>query len=314
MITVGVDISKLKFDIFYQDKSDKKISRVFENNPAGFEAFFKSLPDCNKIRIVMEATGNYGHDLATYCYQQSAVIYVVNPAQIKYYGQSKLRRSKTDKVDAKLICEFACANHELRPWQPMAPHLYEFRSLHRCLQNLKLDLTQFNNRLELEKELGVISTYKNIINTLELQIKGLIEKIRTLIATDQKLARMMELLITIPGIGELTAWAILSELDITQFTNAKQLAAYAGLNPHIKQSGSSIRGRGSISKIGSAPLRKAFYFPAMSALKYNYIVKAFGDRLKAQGKAAKVVIVAAMHKLLRMVFAVLKSDTPFREA
>ena len=89
MITVGVDISKLKFDIFYQDQSGKKISKVFENNPTGFEALFNSLPDCNKIRIVMEATGNYGYDLATYCYQQSTVVYVVNPAQIKYYGQSK---------------------------------------------------------------------------------------------------------------------------------------------------------------------------------------------------------------------------------
>jgi transposase len=314
MITVGVDISKLKFDIFYQDPSGKKISKVFENNSAGFEAMFKIIPNSDDIRVVMEATGNYGYDLANYSYQQKNEVYVVNPAQIKYYSQSKLRRSKTDKVDAKLICEFAIANNDLRPWQPMTLHLAEFRSLHRCLQNLKLDLVQFNNRLESERDHSVVSIYETIIKTIELQIKKMITKIRSLVKTDEKLTQDISLITTIPGVAELTAWGILSEVDISQFKTAKQLAAYAGLNSHIRQSGSSVKGRGSISKIGSAKLRKALYFPAMVALKHNYLIKDFGDRLKAKGKSGKVIIVAAMHKLLRMIFAILKSSKPFREA
>jgi transposase len=313
MITVGIDISKSKFDIFYQEKSGKKISKVFKNNLAGFEAMFKLIPNSDRIRVIMEATGNYGDDLANYSYLQKATVHVVNPAQIKFFGQSKLRRSKTDKVDAKLIYEFGCVNNELRPWQPMSPNLFIFRSLHRCLQNLKLDLVQFGNRLESEKDISVIAVYNTIITTLNLQIKELIEKIRSLVSDDQNLQQMTELMTTIPGVGELTSWGILSEVDITQFNNARQLAAYAGLNPHIRQSGSSVKGRGAISKIGSSQLRKALYFPAMSALKHNHIIREFGDRLKTQGKAGKVVIVAAMHKLLRMIFAILKSGVQFRD-
>ena len=87
MITVGIDISKSKFDIFYQEKSGKKISKVFKNNLAGFEAMFKLIPNSDRIRVIMEATGNYGDDLANYSYLQKATVHVVNPAQIKFFGQ-----------------------------------------------------------------------------------------------------------------------------------------------------------------------------------------------------------------------------------
>ena len=309
MITFGVDISKLKFDIFYQDQYGKKISKTFDNKLSGFEELLKITPE--KARFVMEATGNYCYDLANFLHQNDHMVFVVNPAQIKYFGQSKLRRIKTDKADAKLIYEFACVNDNLCEWRPMAAHLQQFRALQRCLQSLKLDLVQFKNRLESERDGAVIEIFKSVIETIESKIDEVILQIRSLVQSDDKLNRMVSLLITIPGIGEVSAWVILSEVDISNFKNAKQLTAYAGLNPHIQKSGTSVMGRGSISKIGCKQLRKALYFPAMVALRFNPIIKQFGERLKANGKVPKVVTIAAMRKLLRIIFAVLQKDKPF---
>ncbi|KJV54864.1 transposase IS116/IS110/IS902 family protein [Orientia chuto str. Dubai] len=104
---------------------------------------------------------------------------------------------------------------------------------------------------------------------------------------------------TIPGIGRITAVAILAESpDIESFSNARQLAAYAGLTPKHKTSGTSIKGKSTISKIGSVNLRSALYFPAIVAKNHNPIFKQFIQKLSSKGKPTKVIIVAIMRKLL----------------
>lgn len=312
MITFGIDISKLKFDVCY-NLDDKLISKSFSNEQKGFEALRKLMPQGIEIAIVMEATGNYGYDLANYIYDQGMVVHVVNPAQIKYYAKSLLSRTKTDKVDAKLIRQFAVINQEqLNPWKPLSFNHKRLKAMVRCLANFKADTTQFSNRIESEKDQRVISLYQEVIEGLEEKIRTLKSEIKTLLQEDKDLNERSELLQSVPGIASTTAWTLLAELpDIGQFKHAKQLAAYAGLNSGIKQSGSSVRGRGGISKTGSANLRKCLYFPAMTALRCNDLVKVFGDKLKAKGKRPKVIIVAAMHKLLRIIFAILKTGKPF---
>lgn len=312
MITIGTDISKLKFDVCY-NSGNKLISKSFSNNQKGFEALQKLMPQDKEIIIAMEATGNYSYDLAHYMYDKGIVVYVINPAQIKYYAKSLLSRAKTDKVDAKLIRQFMVVNQEqLNPWKPLSPNHKKLRAIVRCLSNLKNDTTQFGNRIESEKDQRVISLYQEITKELKKRIKGLELEIKALLQEDKDLNTTVKLLESIPGIAETTAWTLLAELpDIKQFKNVKELAAYAGLNPAVKQSGSSVHGRGGISKVGSANLRKCLYLPAMVALRFNVSVKALGDKLEAKGKRPKVIIVAAMHKLLRIIFGILKSGTPF---
>ncbi len=311
MITVGVDISKLKIDI-YCEIEGKNINKTFFNNKEGFEALLKLLPQDNKVRIAMEATGNYGYDLANYMYNHKAIVHVINPAQVKYYARSLLLRSKTDKVDAKLIHKFATEREDLQIWKPLSSSYQRLRNLARCRQNFKRDITDFGNRIESEKDKQVVGLYEEVVVTLKDKLGLIEEQIRELVKGDKELSTKVELLESIPGIGEITAWLILAELpDLNQFKNAKQLAAYAGLNPAVKQSGSSVNGRGSISKIGSSNLRLCLYFPAITALKHNNKIKGFCERLKEKGKRPKVVIVAAMHKLLRIVFAILRSGEPF---
>lgn len=312
MITFGIDISKLKFDVCYNLDS-KLISKSFSNDQKGFAALQKLMPQDKKITIAMEATGNYGYDLAHYMYDQGMVVHVINPAQIKYYTKSLLSRVKTDKVDAKLIRQFIVANQkQLNPWKPLSSNYKRLRAMVRCLSNFKADITQFGNRIESEKDQRVISLYQEVIEGIEEKKQTLESEIKILLQEDKELNKMLELLESIPGIANTTAWILLAELpDLKQFKNAKQLAAYAGLNPGVRQSGSSVHGRGSISKVGSANLRKCLYFPAMTALRFNDPVKALGDKLKAKGKKPKVVIIAAMHKLLRIIFAILKTGKSF---
>ncbi|HVF11432.1 MAG TPA: transposase [Abditibacteriaceae bacterium] len=121
-----------------------------------------------------------------------------------------------------------------------------------------------------------------------------------------------ELLDSIPGIGEATAALLLAELgDMTQFSSARQVAAFAGLVPRIRESGTSVRGRARLSKIGSSRLRKSLYFPALAALRSNPFIKSLGLRLSAQGKSKMLIVGAAMRKLLHLAYGVLKSGQPF---
>ena len=120
----------------------------------------------------------------------------------------------------------------------------------------------------------------------------------------------MELLTSIPGVGKKTALLVLSELPpVTSCSSARSWVAFCGLNPEPRDSGKAHHSR--LSRIGTARVRAGLYLPAVSALRWNPLVKALGDRLKARGKIGRVRVVAAMHKLLRLCFGVLKSGRPF---
>jgi transposase len=266
-----------------------------------------------EICLGMEATGNYGYALAEHMYNLGYTVYVMNPALIKYYGKSLHYRVKTDKQDAKLIHAFMLSNKDrLHTWKPLSQSHQDLRALNRCLENLKEEIVKFSNMAKSELSSKARNVYKSILKKLEKKAESVATEIRNVVDNDQDLKGTVSLLLTIPSVGEITAWNLLSELpDLKDFKNAKQLAAYAGLNPSIRQSGTSVHSRGSVSKVGSARLRKSLYFPAMSALRYNPCVKVLGDRLKVKGKNGKVIVVAAMHKLLRMIFAVLKKGEAF---
>ena len=136
--------------------------------------------------------------------------------------------------------------------------------------------------------------------------------IRDHIDQNPSLKQQRDLLNSIPGIGDLTATRLLAEIvDINQYQSARQVAAFAGLVPKHRESGSSVRGRSKLCKVGTARLRKALYFPALVATQHNPIIKALSERLRDGGKCPMVIIGAAMRKLIRITFGVLKSGKPF---
>jgi transposase len=144
------------------------------------------------------------------------------------------------------------------------------------------------------------------------QIKRTEALIRDQIDSHPGLKRQRELLDSIPGVGETTAAALLAEVpDILQYRSARRVAAFAGLVPRERQSGSSVRGRVRLSKIGNARLRKALYFPAVTALRCSPFFQAWAEGLRQRGKSKMAVIGAAMRKLVHLAYGVLKTGKPF---
>jgi transposase len=312
---VGIDIAKLKFDVAITFEDKRKFHKVFENHSKGFTEFAKWLATFNlkDPHFCLEATGIYGYELAYFLHEKSYRLSVVNPARIKAHAASEGIRNKTDKVDAYVISRF-CKAHDPKAWTPPSANLHELQGLYRCLQSLQEDLTRVNNRLEgchtRSKEIKKI--WEDCLKDLEAKITKVEKQIQTLITEDHDLNEQVELLESIPGIGNKTAVAILSELpNIKNFKNAKEIGAFAGLSSKRKESGTSVRGRGSLCKRGSSALRKALFFPAMVAKKYNPILKGFSERLVKKGKNGKVIIAAVMRKLLHIIYGVLKNRQVF---
>jgi transposase len=313
-IIIGIDISKQKFDCSFSLDGKSWKHHVFDNNSRGFDVFLQALKKYKicSFHAIMEATGRYGQDLAEFLYAKGYKISVLNPAQIRYYAKSCLTRTKTDKVDARLIAEFAL-RHETSSWKPLTDEVKKVKSLERCLDIFKNDRTQIINRLEQEKDEEVHQLLEKRREFIDQQIKNLEDSLKNFMKTNKSVEDSIKLLQSIPGIGLTTAFGLLGELpDLSTFNSAKQLSAYAGLNPSIRTSGSSVRGKGSLSKMGSSFLRKLLYFPAMTAMRCNPVLKEFAKRLNEKGKKPMVIIAAVMRKLLHIVFGVLKKQQPFQ--
>ncbi len=313
---IGIDISKDTFDVALSIRGVNHRLQ-FQNNRTGFRQLQNWL---KKRKVVeahacMEATGRYANELARFLYNRSYQVSVVNPKRVKSYGESKLARNKTDAVDAAIIEDF-CRTQQPRLWGPPAPEIEELQMMTRHLEALKKMRTQELNRLKSGiTALIVQETIEKHILFLDQEIKELEKQIGNHIDDHPELKESAELLESIPGIGNLTAATLIAEIkDINSFESASELVSYAGLSPQNRISGSSLRRRPRLSKIGNAPLRKALFFPAMSARRHNPIVKTFCERLSARGKQTMVIQGAAMRKLLHLVFGVWKNGRPFDPA
>lgn len=313
---MGIDISKLKFDVVLISKDGKNKHKSFSNDPSGFEKLkiWLESEDALSVHVCMEATGRYGDDLALFLFINNIKISVVNPAQIKAFAGSEGVRIKTDKVDAGVIARF-CKAHCPKIWHPVCVDTQNIRDLYRCLQDLMDDRQRCYNRQEkLSHDKESFKIWDALIKDYNDKINDIEQKIKTLIDSDDVLHKKEQLIKSIKGIGFKSAVAILSELpDAKEFANAKEAAAFCGLTPTVRQSGSSLNHRGSLSKMGNTRLRKALYMPPLVATRYNPVIKAFYDRLVRKGKNKMVALCAAMRKLLHIIFGVLKHEKPFEE-
>ncbi|MCA1849673.1 MAG: transposase [Acidobacteria bacterium] len=313
LLSLGIDVSKLKFDVALLRGAGKFKHRVFPNSAAGFAQLSAWLAKqkVERVHACLEATGTYGEALATYLHERGHVVSVVNPAQIKSYAESHLSRAKTDKADATLIARF-CAERRPPEWRPLPREVRDLQALVRRLDSL-LEMRQMeDNRLEVAGTEAVKESLAEHIAFLGEEIAKTERLIRSHIDAHPGLRSQRELLLTIPGIGETTAAKLLGEImDVKLYESARQLAAFSGLAPRLHQSGSSVKKRAKLSKVGAPRLRKALYFPAIVATRHNPYVREMSKRLKERGKCPMQVIGAAMRKLVHIVYGVLKSGRPF---
>jgi transposase len=311
---LGLDISKLKFNACLLREGGKLRHKVFPNTASGFSQLADWLTKQGAARVYacMEATGTYGDSLATYLHERGHTVSQVNPAAIKAYARSHLSRTKTDRVDAALIAGF-CSERRPPEWHPPAPELRELQALVRRLESLIEMRTMEENRLSSGVTVAAVrASVEDVIAHLSEQIKKTEALIRSHIDRHPGMKQQRELLDSIPGIAETTAAVLLAEVpDIKQYKSARQVAAFAGLVPRERQSGSSVRGRVRLSKIGNARLRKALYFPAVTALRCSPFFQKWAEGLRQRGKSTMAVIGAAMRKLVHLAYGVLKTGKPF---
>jgi transposase len=312
---LGIDVAKAKLDCALRLANSKHRNKVVENSSKGFKSLMEWLAkqgvqDLHQVHVCMEATGIYWESIAEYCANQGMTVSVINPAQIKAFGASRLVRTKTDKVDAQLIAEFAV---ERRPEAWQAPSLAEqaLRAMVLRLEALQAMHTQESNRLEVARD-AIKTGIENHLAWLAQEIKSLSKQIRDHIDSDPDLKSKQDLLESIPGVGERTIAMLLSFYANTErFDNARKAVAFAGLDPRQHESGSSVKGKPRISKVGHSFIRKSLYMPAMVTLYKTDWGKHFRHRLATNGKAPKLIIGAMMRKLIHVAFGVLKSGKKF---
>lgn len=309
-IYVGIDIAKDTFEVYFE--SERQSCQAISNNETGWQKLLNLLPA--SAHCVLEYTGVYSLGLATFLYDNKIALSVINPLSAKHFAAMQLSRAKTDKADAKLLAEYGQSQKPVL-WQPQATHIQQVRQIYALLNQYQKQLTSLNNFAHQQalqvvetttvcQSLGLmISQLKEQINTLELQLKKLIE---------DNHKDLFDRLQSIPSIGPATAMALIAVTQaFEKFDSAKQLIAYVGLAPKIFQSGKSVFRKAGICKMGTARLRKVLYVATWSAIRFNKPAKELYLRLKAKGKASKVALIAVANKLLKQVFAIAKSGQVF---
>jgi transposase len=314
---VGIDVSKCKLDIAIC--KDKKIkSKVFDNTSSGHALLQAWLREREihpeNAHVCFEATGPYSEPLAIALTDMGWRVSVVNPARVKGFAQSELLRNKTDKADAALIARFCAA---LKPglWTPPPLAYRQLRAWVDRLRALKDMQQQELNRLDAHRsndQTDLIAHVQRHLHWLETEIAALEHDIDDHIDRHPDLKSDSDLMASIPGIGKTTAAKMLAYLgDIRRFDNAKALAAFVGVTPRQRQSGSSIQKRTMLSRTGHAAARQALYMPGLVARRHNPALKLFGDRLRERGLAPKAVIGAIMRKLVHIIYGVVTSGHAF---
>jgi len=240
---------------------------------------------------------------------QGYPVSVVNPAKIDAFAKSELSRAKTDKADAKLIARYASIMHPPL-WTPPPLNIRVLQTLVRRVKHLLEMIQMERNRLE-TSDITVVDSINAVLATLQNELEATRKAISEHINDDPELKRRRDLLITIPGIADASIAHLLVVLSEHHgFINAKQVVAFAGLAPALRQSG-QWSGNTHIAKSGDSALRKVLYMPALSVWQHNPAIREFCKRLKANGKNGKAIVCAAMRKFIHLSFAILKSGQPF---
>jgi len=312
---IGIDVSKANLDVVVRRSGHNSPAKTFANTQAGITALWKWLAQQKGASLwaCLEATGQYGEPVAERLYASGCRVSVVNPLRIKRYAQACAVRNQTDRVDATLIASF-CEHLQPHLWVPPSPAQQLLRQLSRRLSDLQGMLQMERNRLAASQRLplSLKTSLQAVIHLLEEQIREIKRELFHLLNADPELKRQKKLLMSIQGIGELTAVRFLAELgDLREFSSAKQLAAFLGLTPESKVSGTSVHTKPKLSKKGNAHVRQFLYMPAVVAKNHNLLIRAFCGRLAARQKGNMSLIGAAMHKLVLLMFGVVHSGMSF---
>ncbi len=315
---VGIDVSASTLQVALSISSEEIKQATFNNDQKGHRALMRWLTKKGRhVRVCLEATGLYSLPIALALHQhRRAAVSVVNPKAIAHYAQARLQRAKTDPIDARLILDYT-QRMPFQPFQPPAPEVMQLQALTRRINQLNGEITRERNRLHGQDyrpdgEDLIAKDIKVNIRHLKRRIKRIQDQACAIVSKSQSMKRHFKRLLSIPGIAQISALRILSELSVLpKDMTPPQWVAHAGLDPKPKESGTTINRPRRISKGGNKYLRTALYMPALVAIRHHQNVKAFYDKLIARGKKPLQAIVAVMRKLLHAIWGVWTYDQDF---
>jgi len=315
---VGVDVSARELVVAIEASGRREAPIVFSNDAAGHRRLIQRATKRGaSAQVVLESTGTYGLDLALALHRSKRVeVMVANPRAIAHFARASLRRSKTDRLDAETILEFA-VRMPFEPWSPPAPERLELRALSRRIEAMSKTVVQEKNRLHANDQSAGLSEFvkqdiRELVDHLEGRIARLRAQARLVIDQSETLAKAFAHLTSIAGIAEASGIALLAELAVLPADmTTRQWVAHAGLDPRQYQSGSSVHKPARISRTGNAHIRRALFMPALVAVQWEPHIKAFYEHLLGRGKTKMQANVAVMRKLLHAIHGMLEHDQDF---
>lgn len=321
MFYLGIDVAKAKIDccLLKDPVNSKRKTKTFTNNKDGFSKLLEWIDKMNisraDLHAIMEGTGVYHEHVALTLTHAGAKVSIVNPAQVKDFGRGIAVRTKTDRMDSVVLARYG---EMLQPpaWTPPPQEAKVLKALLARREAIAQDLRRELNRQEKAEVADtpelICQSLDDSIQFLQKQLDKIQKDIDDHINKHPNLRRDYELLISIPGVGQRVGSNILSVIHSQNFNSAEQLAAYLGLVPVERQSGTSLLGKARLSKAGPPRIRAVLYMAAVVATRRNSHINALYERLLAKNKSKMAAIGAAMRKLVHLCFGVLKNQLPYQ--
>lgn len=306
---VGIDVAKPHLDV--ASSHSNTVTR-FDNNQHGFEKLVKQLPPKDHCQIVLESTGVYHTELVDFLLDQEFNVAIVLPSRVRNFAKGMGWHAKTDVIDAKLLVRFSKQAENLIFSEKTPEKRQELHDLVARRRQLVDLLAQEKNHLEAARRPAMKQDVQQVIDLLQKRIKTLDEQIASLCQEDPNTQRLRELLTSVPGVGPVTATTLIAELPELGQINREKIASLVGVAPFNDDSSNTSKRRH--TRGGRTSVRSALYMAAFSALRHNSVIRDFAKRLEEQGKPFKVRATAAMRKLLTILNAIVKSNTPWKLA
>lgn len=316
MIAVGIDVSKRTLDIQYGAQKQPRFRLHCPNDAAGFEQINHWLERFGtphqQIHVALEATNTYSDGIAQFLFEQGYQVSVINPARIARFRKAEPVHGKTDRLDAWILARYV-EQKSPDAWIPFEPHQQALQVLVQRLEDVQKMIRQERNRLGNQRLTPVaIKSIQDTLTFLQEQECTLKQAIQDQVEQHEDLAQKQQYLISIIGIGKLTAARILSVIGpLDRFHSARQLAAFVGVVPHPYVSGTSVKHTDQIDHRGSPQLRNWLYMCALTSKRWDPAMKAWAQQLQARGQKNKQTIVAVMRKLVHLIYGVLTHEEPY---
>jgi len=319
MYSIGLDIGKSSIAVHIPKNS---LDLEIENSAKALKSLYAKLKKIYKKKFekliwVFESTGSYSSLLYRFCADKKIPIFMPNPKQARGFAKAIAQRNKSDKIDARVLSQSIVIAKEgeikVPTVDPLVEHFKEMIGYYRLLVKQANQLKNHQEALTAKRaSKTIINSVKKQIKALVKEQKALVEEMLKIIQQDNVLSKKYHAIISIPGVGELTAIVLLHLFIRYPDANQRQIVSLSGLDPIIRESGTSVRGKVKISKAGDRIYRASLFMPAMVAIRHNKKIKAYYERLKEKGKHTTVAQVAVMRKLLVVAHSLYKSEEVYR--